>query len=88
VREAERNYLGWIAEDLGQLLGREISLEEVTLERSEGRVTLGARYRLGDSAGQSEGTGRTVVAAHAALREAIVEDRIAFSLRVLVHSVR
>lgn len=87
MSEAERNYLRWVAEDLRPLLGAEITLEAVVLEHIGRHVTLRARYRLGDSEGQSEGTGGTAVAAHAALRQALVEDRIAFSLRALISSV-
>jgi hypothetical protein len=87
VSEAERDYLKWVAEDLRPLLGLEITLDGVSVERARRHVTLRARYRLGDSDGQSEGTGQTIVAAHAALRRAIVEDRIGLSLRALISSV-
>jgi hypothetical protein len=88
VREAEREYLAWIAEDLERLLGAEIALERLTVARDAGRVTLVASYRLDDSMNESRGSGPTVVAAHASLRRAIVEDRIAFALRAVLAAVR
>jgi hypothetical protein len=88
VRDAEREYLAWIAEDIERLLGQEIALERVTVARERGHVTLVARYRLDAAESESQGSGPTVVAAHASLRQAIVEDRVAFSLRAVLAAVR
>lgn len=88
MTEAERRYFERVGEDVSALLGDGIELDDLIVERARRRVTLRAVYRLGGSSATSEGSGPTLVAAHAALRAAIVEDRIALSLRAFIESVR
>jgi hypothetical protein len=83
VSEANRHYLQRVAEDCEQLLGPEIELRGLELDTKAG-VVLRLEYRLGPADWTSEGHGETVVAAHAALREQLVLDRIRLGVRAMV----
>jgi hypothetical protein len=87
VSEADRHYLQRVAEDCEQLLGPEIELTTLELD-STSNVILRLRYRLGTANWTSEGHGETVIAAHAALREALVLDRIRLGVRAMVKQPR
>lgn len=89
VSEADRRYLQRVVEDCELLLGPEIELD--ALERdanAKAEVVLRLRYRLGAAKWTSEGRGETVIAAHAALREQLVLDRIRIGVRALVRQPR
>ena len=77
---AERLYFERVAEDCEQLLGPEIELHalEVAADRD---VVLRCKYRLGKADWVSEGRGDTVIEAHAALRDALVLDRLRLGWR-------
>ena len=81
--DATTRYLGEIAADLLPLLGG-IELSELSLELTGPDVILRARYGMGGETMESVGRGATSVEAHAALRRAIVGDRIGLGLRVLI----
>lgn len=82
VSEADRHYFGRVAEDCEQLLGPGIEVRGLELD-ANGDVVLRLTYRLGRTEWTSEGRGETVVAAHAALREQLVLDRIRLGVRVM-----
>jgi hypothetical protein len=85
--EADARYLEMILEDCGRVLGAGIDIERVELETND-EVVLRLRYRLGtregSSEGSSEGRGESLLAAHTALRQRLVEDRIALGFRAIV----
>jgi hypothetical protein len=82
VSEAERHYFRRVAEDCEELLGPEIELRGLELD-ANGEVVLRLSYRLGRSDWTSEGRGESVIAAHAALREQLVLDRIRLGVRAV-----
>lgn len=82
VSDAERRYLQRVAEDCERMLGPGIDLESLELGTNDD-VVLRLTYRLGPAAWTSEGRGETVVAAHAALREQLILDRIRLGVRAL-----
>ena len=81
--DAEQRYFERVAEDCEQLLGPGIELDELELD-ANGDVVLRLRYRLGRAEWTSEGHGESVIAAHAALREQLVLDRIRIGVRALI----
>jgi hypothetical protein len=83
ISDAEARYLEEIARDCELVLGPGVEVEPLELE-TNGEVILRLRYQLGGATGLSEGRGSSVLAAHADLRQRLVEDRIAVSLRALV----
>ncbi len=85
--EADRSYLQRVVEDCEQLLGPEIELRGLELD-ANAEVVLRLRYRLGPAEWTSEGHGETVIAAHAALREQLVLDRIRVGVRAMVRQPR
>jgi hypothetical protein len=85
--DTELHYFQRVAEDCEQLLGPGIELGELHLD-ANGDVVLRLSYRLGRAEWTSEGHGETVVAAHAALREQLVLDRIRIGVRALVREAR
>ena len=87
VTDAEQHYYELVAEDCAQVLGPGIELRELELD-SNGDVVLRLDYRLGPVDGTSEGHGETVIAAHAALRDQLVVDRIAIGVRALYLTTR
>jgi hypothetical protein len=87
VSEADHHYFQRVVEDCEQLLGPEIELRALEL-RANPEVVLRLRYRLGPAEWTSEGHGETVIAAHAALRDQLVLDRIRLGVRALVRQGR
>jgi hypothetical protein len=87
VSDADRHYLQRVAQDCAQLLGPEIELSGLELD-AKADVVLRLRYRLGQADWTSEGHGETVIAAHAALRDQLVLDRIRLGVRALVRQGR
>ena len=84
---ADQRYLQRVAQDCEQLLGSGIEVQDVELD-ADGDVVLRMSYRLGTAEWTSEGRGETVIAAHAALREQLVLDRIRLGVRVLMRPPR
>jgi hypothetical protein len=84
VTDADRGYLQRVAEDCERMLGPGIELDGLELGVNDD-VVLRLSYRLGPAAWTSEGRGETVVAAHAALREQLILDRIRLGVRALYH---
>lgn len=80
--DADRLYFQRVAEDCEQLLGAGIEVDALDLDEN-GEIVLRMSYRLGPAEWTSEGRGETVIAAHAALREALVLDRIRIGLRAI-----
>jgi hypothetical protein len=87
VSEADRHYFQRVAEDCETLLGPEIELLGLELD-PQAEIVLRLRYQLGPAAWTSEGRGETVIAAHAALREQLVRDRIRLGVRAMVKQQR
>jgi hypothetical protein len=87
VSDADRLYLQRVARDCEQLLGPEIELGGLEVDAAAD-VVLRLRYRLGRAEWTSEGHGETVIAAHAALRDQLVLDRIRLGVRALVRQGR
>ncbi len=85
--DADRLYFERVAEDCEQLLGPGIEVDALDLD-ANGEVVLRMSYRLGPAAWTSEGRGETVVAAHAALREQLVLDRIRIGMRAIARLPR
>ena len=82
LSDADQLYFERVATDCLDLLGPGMELTGLALDR-DGAVTLRLSYRLGTTDWTSEGHGPTVVAAHAALREQLVLDRIRVGVRAL-----
>ena len=83
LNDATTRHLEEIAEDLRGLLGG-IELTDLAIDRFEDGVTLRAGYGMAGQVIESVGSGASVIEAHAALRLAIVEDRVGLGFRVLV----
>ena len=73
--DAEQRYYRRVVEDCERALGPGIELQGLE-QATDGDVVLRLTYGLGSVDWTSEGHGVTVVAAHAALREQLVVDRI------------
>ncbi len=82
--DAEARYLAQIMEDCEGCLGPGTELLDVRREPADEGVRLGARYRLGGLDRESAAGGETIVAGNAALRAAILLDRIRFGISDLV----
>ena len=81
--EADARYLETIAEDCLRILGDGVTMDGLTWDDDLGsRLTI--RYRLGDREGESSATGETIVAAHAALRNQLVVDRVRLAFSSVV----
>jgi hypothetical protein len=87
MSEAQARYLGRVLEDCAELLGPGVDIEGVDVLEDGGAV-LRLRYHLGAVAWTSEGHGPTLVAAHGALRERLVMDRIRVSTVALYRAGR
>ncbi len=83
INDADERYLEEIARDCERVLGAGIEIERLELD-ANGDVVLHLRYRLGTTARDSEGRGSDLLTAHAALRQRLVEDRIALGFQALV----
>jgi hypothetical protein len=82
--DATTRHLEGVAEDILALLGPGIELDLLAVEFEDpATATLHARYRMAGVNGVSVGRGENVIEAHARLRVAVVEDRIALGLRLL-----
>jgi hypothetical protein len=83
LADADRGYLERVAEDCQLILGPGIEIRELRLAANDG-VVLCLRYRLGAVERTTEGHGETVIAAHAALRDRLVGDRIGLGFRAII----
>ena len=87
VTDAEQQYYELVAEDCARVLGPGIELNELELD-SNGDVVLRLNYRLGQEDWTSEGHGETVIAAHAALRDQLVVDRLRIGFQAICKTSR
>jgi hypothetical protein len=87
LSEAEARYFDRVLEDCAELLGPGVDIDDVDVVDDAG-VVLRLRYHLGPVAWTSEGHGATLIAAHAALRERLVVDRIGMSTVAIYRSAR
>lgn len=84
INDADGRYLASIADDCHRILGPGVDLEDLAWAEDTDGVRLTLRYRLDGREGESVAVGETVVAAHAALRERLVIDRIRLGFMVIV----
>lgn len=87
LSEAEALYLDRVLEDCADLLGPGVEIDGLEIA-DEPVVTVRLRYRLGEVDWASEGHGPTMIAAHGALRERLVVDRVRLSLAAMVRAGR
>ena len=86
ITDADERYLELIAIDCERVLGPGIEIERLELERDGNDAVLHLGYRLGTNTGSTDGRGPDPLAAHADLRQRLVEDRLAVGFRALVGS--
>lgn len=84
LAESDVRYLDAILSDIEPLLGPGVVVDALDTDRVAGSWRLTLVYRLGAASAASEGFGESLIAAHASLRQAVVGDRIALSLRPLI----
>ena len=84
LTDAEAQYLTRIREDCELLLGSSTEVLDVRREPAVEGVRVVLRYLLGTRERESAASGETMVAAHAALRDRIVIDRLRFGYADLV----
>ena len=82
LTEAESQYLEAIAADCRLILGGGVELLDLTIDDRATPATIGATYRLDGWEGETAVSGETVIEAHAALREALVLDRLKLGFSV------
>jgi hypothetical protein len=82
IGDADARYLERVAEDCEQMLGPGIELRSLEVASNAEKV-LRLSYRLGDVEATSDGRGRTIVAAHADLRQHLVVDRVRIGVSAL-----
>ena len=87
LSEAEARYFDRVVEDCAGLLGSGVDVDD--LEIVEGpAIVLRLRYHLGTVTWTSEGRGPTITAAHGALREQLVVDRLKVSMSAVYRAGR
>jgi hypothetical protein len=82
--DADRQYLEEIMADCTTLLGPGMRVLAATRDDGPDGVRLAICYEMAGEEWKTEATAETVVAAHAALRRALVVDRARLGLTVLV----
>jgi hypothetical protein len=87
VSDAEDQYFQRVVEDCERLLGSGIELRGLELD-ANGDVVLRLTYSLGAAEWTSVGRGETVVAAHVALRDQLVLDRLRLGVRAMYLATR
>ena len=87
VSDADEIYLCRVVEDCQELLGDGIELRRLEVDAND-EVVLRLSYRLGPADQTSEGRGESVIAAHVALRQQLVIDRIGLGVRALYRQYR
>jgi hypothetical protein len=80
--DAESRYLERVQEDCELILGAGVEILDLAWTTGEGQ-RLTVRYRLDDVEAETIAEADTVIAAHARLREALVEDRVRLGFTVL-----
>jgi hypothetical protein len=76
LSDAEARYLAEIWSDCQEILGPALELLDLDRGVAEGATRLTARFRFAGRVRESMAAGETVVAAHAALRERLVYERV------------
>jgi hypothetical protein len=84
LSEADAQYLARIREDCVTWLGSASELLDLRCEGSDNAIRLVAVFRVGSRGWETAAVAETLFAAHAALREAILVDRIRLGLSELV----
>ena len=84
MSEAADRYVAEIARDCERILGAGVELVEITRNDGVTGVRLVAHYRLADDLLETTADGETVVAAHAALRERLVIDRVRYGFTAII----
>lgn len=87
LSEAEARYLDRVVEDCADLLGPGVEIDDVEILDDIG-VVLRLRYHLGTVIWTSEGHGPTMTAAHGALRQQLVVDRVKVSMSAVYRAGR
>jgi hypothetical protein len=76
MSEAEQRYVEAVADDCRRILGPGVELVDLEIKEGAGRTTMTVTYRLDGWEGVSSAGDDSLVGAHAALREALVVDRL------------
>jgi hypothetical protein len=84
MSEADDRYVTEIARDCERILGAGVELVDVIRDDGGTGVRLVAHYRLADHLLETSADGETVVAAHAALRERLVVDRVRYAFTAVI----
>jgi hypothetical protein len=84
LTDADAQYLADIWRDCQSCLAPGTELLDLRRETTDEGVRLVARYRLGKHDRESASIGETLLAAHSALREQIIVDRIRFGFTDIV----
>ena len=82
MSEAEQRYVEAVADDCRRILGPGMELLDLAIDEGPLAASMAVTYRLDGWEGVSSASGESVVAAHAALREALVVDRIKLGFSV------
>ena len=83
LSDAERRYLDAVAADCHLILGAGMDVVDLVLDDQTSPVSLTLRYRLDGYEGETIVQGETAIDAHAALRDALVLDRIRLGFAVM-----
>jgi hypothetical protein len=82
--EADERYLAEVRRDCAGWLGAGADLLDLQREPTTDGVRLVARIRFGDRECDSAGVGGSMLAAHSALREQILLDRVLYGFCAIV----
>ena len=82
MSDAEMRYREAVADDCRTILGPGMDLLDLEILDGRERTTMTVTYRLDGRQGTSSASGDSVLGAHAALREALVIDRIRLGFSV------
>jgi hypothetical protein len=80
--DADVAYLDRIREDCERILGTGVQVADLVWDKGD-PVTLTLRYQMGPVQATTVADGESVIAAHAALRQRLVEDRLRLGLDAL-----
>lgn len=84
ISEATSQYIARIGEDVEAVLGAGVVLLGVAAVEWAGSVHLRARYQMGGVIHETGATGKTMLAAHAALRMELARDRVRYGFEHLI----
>jgi hypothetical protein len=79
-------YLERIGDDCAAVLGPGMTVLGVERAELDGIVRLQVRYQVRGDVHETVGAGDTVIAAHAALRRQLIDDRLAIGFTELVNA--